>query len=159
MKLKGLDEIFKELGFSVLSHEVLQTMYQGKLRCEYNLNLKVYERKLSNRVSLMVESSFEQGQSTYTYDFYKVSYAYKGSSIDLKGSKMSPKQAVLKVRNYINYLERKNKEQKIKQEDERNEIDEKKKSVKTISDPCGVVRSIELFDPTSFGGTHSSRQG
>ncbi|WP_413487879.1 hypothetical protein [Carnobacterium divergens] len=143
--IKGVDATFKELGFSILSHEVLQTMYQGKLRCEYNLNLKVYERKLSNGVSLIVESFFEQGHSTYIYDFYKISYAYKGSSIDLKGSKMSPKQAILKVRNYINYLERKNKEHKITQEDERNEIDEKKKSVKTINDPCGDVRSIKLF--------------
>ncbi|MFS7002825.1 hypothetical protein [Carnobacterium maltaromaticum] len=107
MKLKGVDATFRELGFNILSREKVVELYENF--GEVKLNLKVYERQLSQNVSLFVESSFQKGNSTYMYSFYRMTYS-KETFVQVFGDNLSPSLAVSKVKKMIERIENNNKE-------------------------------------------------
>lgn len=106
MKLKGVDATFRELGFNVLSREKAVEIYD--YFGETKLNLKVYERQLSKNVSLFVESSFQKGNSTYVYSFYRIIYS-KETVVKVFGEDLSPRIVITKVRSVVENVEKNSK--------------------------------------------------
>lgn len=103
MKLKGVDATFRELGFNILSREQVVELYDDF--GEIKLNLKVYERQLSQNVSLFIESSFQKGNSTYMYSFYRITYS-KENFVKVFGDNLSPSIVVAQVRNMVRKIEK-----------------------------------------------------